>query len=87
MRSTEEVPKEQKRRVLQMFRALLPEVWLFLSLSRGGLETTQGRWLGEVLKAAIERFGRMPRDGWSKCHSIFCDTFGCSTSFNEFRKQ
>ncbi|KAI5179477.1 hypothetical protein PAEPH01_2657, partial [Pancytospora epiphaga] len=29
----------------------------------------------------------MPRDGWSKCHSIFCDTFKCSISFNEFRKQ
>ncbi|KAI5171261.1 hypothetical protein PAEPH01_1604 [Pancytospora epiphaga] len=29
----------------------------------------------------------MPRDGWSKFHSIFCDTFGCSISFNEFWKQ
>lgn len=49
-----------------------------------GIDVPMDRWPGEVLKAAIGRFARMPRNGWQLCHSIFCDKFKCSMPFAEF---
>lgn len=51
------------------------------------LEVPESRWPGEALKAVLGRFSSMPREGWHKCHSMFCDKFSSSVSLNEFTKR
>ena len=52
-----------------------------------GIQAPQGKWPGEALKAVLGRFKRVPRGGWLKCHSIFCETFSCGIDPDEFRRQ
>ena len=52
-----------------------------------GLEASLDRWPGDMLKAAIERFGRMPRGGWQQCHSHFCAKFNINISLEEFKSR
>ena len=52
-----------------------------------GIKVPQCRWPGEMLKAVIDRFGRMPRDGWLLSHSLYCEMFKCETRLDELKKQ
>jgi len=52
-----------------------------------GIDVPIDRWLGEVLKAALSRFAKMPRDGWQQCQSIFCDKSQSSMPLADFQSK
>ncbi|KAI5170113.1 hypothetical protein PAEPH01_1256 [Pancytospora epiphaga] len=50
-----------------------------------GVKALQCRWPGEVLRAMINHFGRMPRDGWPLSRSLFYELFKCEIHLDELR--
>ncbi|VDN05307.1 unnamed protein product [Thelazia callipaeda] len=47
----------------------------------------QSSWPGEMLKAVLGHFGKMPRGGWPLCSSLYCEKFVCAISLQELKKQ
>lgn len=44
-------------------------------------------WPSKVHKAAIQRFGRMPRNSWGLAHKYYCEKFSTEVSLASFMKK
>jgi len=53
----------------------------------GDISSSKEDWPEEALRKVLCRFGRMPRTGWSRAHSVFCGKFSVHMSFIEFKKK
>jgi len=51
------------------------------------VKSSKEEWPKEVLRKVLDRFGRMPRTGWSRAHSVYCGKFNVHTSLLEFKKK
>ena len=51
------------------------------------IESSMEEWPKEALRNALQRFGRMPRLGWSRAHNTFCGKFNVSISLEGFKKR
>ncbi|VDM98219.1 unnamed protein product [Thelazia callipaeda] len=47
----------------------------------------QSSWSGEVLKAVLDRFERMPKGGWPLYRSLYCERFVCIIGLEELKKK
>lgn len=71
----EEAPDDPKSTTLTSLDTLLNDI---LSL--------QEKWPEEALCKVLARFGRMPRTGWSRAHSVYCGKFNLHKSLIDFKK-
>lgn len=51
------------------------------------VKSSKEKWPEEVLRKVLGRFGRMPRSGWSRAHSVYCGMFNVHTSLVDFKKK
>ncbi|KAM0681022.1 hypothetical protein GINT2_000805 [Glugoides intestinalis] len=69
-------PEHPKASTLTCLEALL-----------GDIVSSKEDWPEEVLRKVLVRFGRMPRTGWSRAHSVYCGKFEVRTPLVEFKKK
>ncbi|KAI5170040.1 hypothetical protein PAEPH01_1198 [Pancytospora epiphaga] len=50
-----------------------------------GVKAPQCQWPGDVLKAGIDHFGRMPQSGLPLCRSFFCELFKRGIRLDELK--
>ena len=72
----EEVPDDPKGSSLTSLGNLLDDI-----------KSSQVEWPSEALRKVLGRFGRMPRTGWSRAHSVYCGKFNLSMSLLQFKKK
>ena len=72
----EEVPEDPKVGALTSLDTLLEDI-----------KSTKEEWPEEALRKVLGRFGRMPRTGWSRAHSVYCGKFNVHMSPIEFKKK
>ncbi|KAM0680637.1 hypothetical protein GINT2_001325 [Glugoides intestinalis] len=53
----------------------------------GDIVSSKEEWPEEALRKVLVRFGRMPRTGWSRAHSVYCGKFEVRTPLVEFKKK
>lgn len=49
--------------------------------------SSKEKWPEEALRKVLGRFGRMPRQGWSHAHSVYCGKFNVHMSLVDFKKK
>ena len=72
----DEVPDDPKASSLTSLDTLLDDI-----------TSSQEDWPKEALRKVLDRFGRMPRTGWSRAHSVFCGKFSTRMTLEEFKKK
>ena len=71
-----EVPDDPKANSLTSLNIILDDI-----------TSTQEDWSKEALRKVLERFGRIPRTGWSRAHFLFCGKFSAHMCLSEFKKK
>ena len=72
----EEVPDDLKASAADSLATLFNDI-----------SSTKEKWPEEALRKVLGRFGRMPRTGWSRAHSVYCGKFGVHMPIAEFKKR
>ena len=72
----DEVPDDPKSSSLTSLGTLLDNI-----------TSSQEEWPTEAFRKVLGRFGRMPRTGWSRAHSVYCGKFNAHMSLLEFKKK
>ena len=71
-----EVPDDPKASTLTSLDIILEDI-----------KSLKEEWPSEALRKVLGRFGRMPRSGWTRAHSVYCDKFNVSMSLLQFKKK
>ena len=51
------------------------------------ITSVQKKWPKEALRRVLVWFRRMPRTGWPRAHTVYCDKFNVHMSLPEFKKK